>query len=97
MVAYPIDLGRSRCSVSREVARTYTRWLGALAFRIPEAIFDEASRTVSSALAAANAARRCEKPTTFVRMPKTATGMRQDGAPPASDEINPSKRHSHYI
>ena len=38
-VAYPVDSGRSRCSVSREVARTYTRWLGALAFRIPEAIF----------------------------------------------------------
>ena len=38
-----------------------------------------------------------EKPTTFVRMPKTATGMRQDGAPPTSDEINPSNRHSHYI
>ena len=73
-MAYPVDSGSSRCSVSRglpgEVARTYTRWPGRARFPNSRRHFlttrallpscsNDAGRTVSSALAEANAARRC--------------------------------------
>ena len=72
-VAYPVDSGSSRCSVSRgrprEVARTHTRWPGRARFPNSRRHFltkraalrsysNGAGRTASSALAAASAARR---------------------------------------
>ena len=73
VVAYPVDSGSSRCSVSRgrprEVARTHTRWPGRARFPNSRRHFltkraalrsysNGAGRTASSALAAASAARR---------------------------------------
>ena len=73
LVAYSVDSGSSRCSVSRgrprEVARTHTRWPGRARFPNSRRHFltkraalrsysNGAGRTASSALAAASAARR---------------------------------------